>query len=90
MISFILGFSAPLVFANDDAAIASIRQAYEQAHNNLCKFKATEFDAGTNSSEGVEAQKRSAIKTGKLSSLKRLFMVKWVKIPANITIRIIN
>lgn len=71
VISFILGFSAPLVFANDDAAIASIRQAYEQTHNNLCKFKATEFDAGTNSSEGVEA-KAFRDKDGQIKLIKTI------------------
>ena len=54
--SLLLALCAMPAFANDDATIATIRQAYEQTHNNLCKFKTTEFDAGTNSSEGVEAK----------------------------------
>jgi GH24 family phage-related lysozyme (muramidase) len=58
-------------FANDDAAIANIRQAYEQTHNNLCKFKTTEFDAGVNSSEGVEA-KAFRDKDGQIKLIKTI------------------
>lgn len=71
IISFFLLFSAPALFANNDAAIATIRQAYEQTHNNLCKFKTTEFDAGTNSSEGVEA-KAFRDKDGQIKLIKTI------------------
>ena len=56
LISFILLAGSPVVMANQDADIANIRQTYEQTYNNLCKFKATEFESGENSSEGVEAK----------------------------------
>jgi hypothetical protein len=58
-------------FANEDVEIANIRQAYEQTHYNLCKFKTTEFDAGVNSSEGVEA-KAFRDKNGQIKLIKTI------------------
>ena len=71
IIGLFLLFSTPALFADSDAEIASIRQAYEQTHNNLCKFKTTEFDAGENSSEGVEA-KAFRDKDGQIKLIKTI------------------
>ena len=71
LISFILLVGSPVVMANQDADIANIRQAYEQTYNNLCKFKATEFESGENSSEGVEA-KSFRDKDGQIKLIKTI------------------
>ena len=69
--SLLLALCVVPAFANDDATIANIRQAYEQTHNNLCKFKATEFESGENSSEGVEA-KAFRDKDGQIKLIKTI------------------